>query len=68
MWVDDDKRILAFQGVVRPDDIDSGNTVLSEKVSDVRLVFKGAGPAHKATTRGLFSRIIQAIVDLLWPF
>jgi len=66
--IDDDKRVLKFQGVVRRADVSRKNTVESSKIANVRMSLRSTGPTHRSTRRGLFARIIHAIIDFIWPF
>ncbi len=41
---------------------------LDPNIANVRMSLRSTGPTHRATKRGLFARIIHAIIDFVWPF
>ncbi len=56
---------LTISGIVRPEDIDPDNTVLSTQVADAHLEYSGRGPNTIATRGpGWLARILQ----LIWLF
>lgn len=59
-----DGDILQFNltGMVRPDDIDRANTVLSSRVADALISYKTTGEFSKSQRKGLFSRILDWII------
>jgi flagellar L-ring protein precursor FlgH len=54
---------LRLSGVVNPQFIQPGNTVLSTTVSDARIEVSGAGLVNEAQTMGWMQRVFQTI----WP-
>jgi flagellar L-ring protein precursor FlgH len=48
---------IVMQGIVRPDDIDQSNTVVSPKVADVRLFLVGDGFLQELQSPGWLGRI-----------
>jgi len=61
---DRDLRLVHLCGIVRPVDIGTDNTVLSEHIADARISYEGMGPASRNKHKGWGSRF----VDLIWPF
>lgn len=56
---------LTISGIVRPEDIEPDNTVLSTRIADAHLEYSGAGPTTIATRGpGWLARILQ----LIWLF
>ena len=56
---------ITLSGIVRPQDIEPDNTVLSTHIADAHIEYSGAGPASLATRGpGWLSRILQ----LIWLF
>ncbi len=56
---------LTISGIVRPEDIDADNSVLSTQIADAHVEYSGAGPTA-LTTRGpgWFTRLLERV----WPF
>ena len=59
--VNSEKEILRVSGIVRPEDISSDNTVLSEKIADARIQYSGSGDLHQASRPGLLARFFNWI-------
>ncbi len=56
---------LTVTGIVRPEDIDVDNSVLSTQIADAHIEYSGMGPnAQIMKGPGWLTRILQAI----WPF
>jgi flagellar L-ring protein precursor FlgH len=53
-----DKMDVHLQGLVRPRDIASDNTVLSTQVADQVITFTGTGPVAQTQRPGLITRIL----------
>ena len=47
---------IRLSGVVRPEDISSGNTVSSTKVADAQISYTGTGDMNDSVTKGWLSR------------
>jgi flagellar L-ring protein precursor FlgH len=56
--------IVTVSGIVRPEDIDTNNTVLSRNLADARIVYTGDGILAEAQQPGWLGRV----VNILWPF
>ena len=56
---------IRIAGIVRPEDIDPLNVVLSTKVSDATFQYVGEGQIADATVMGWLSRFF---ISALWPF
>ena len=57
--VNNEKEILRVSGIVRPEDISSDNTVLSEKIADARIQYTGTGDNHNAARPGWLARFFN---------
>lgn len=59
-----ENQILILRGIVRPEDIQSDNTVLSTKIADAKIYLLGDGVIADKQGQGWLVRII----DKIWPF
>lgn len=59
-----EKQILILQGLVRPDDIATDNTILSSRVADAKVFFVGDGVLQDKQRPGWLVRVL----DKVWPF
>ena len=64
LTINNEKQILVLTGMVRPDDIDTNNTVLSSKVADAQIYYVGDGVLQDKQGPGWLVRIM----DKIWPF
>jgi flagellar L-ring protein precursor FlgH len=64
MTINNEKQILVFTGMTRPDDIDASNTVLSSKIADARIYYVGDGVLQDKQSPGWLVRLL----DKVWPF
>lgn len=62
--VNNDRKTIQIAGIVRPSDIKSDNTVLSEKLYDLQVSIVGDGPLTRAQQEGWLGRLLDAV----WPF
>ncbi|WP_297056995.1 flagellar basal body L-ring protein FlgH [Thermosulfurimonas sp.] len=62
---DADLEYIVLTGIVRPQDIDTDNTVLSTQLSDVTLEYSGRGP-NKEIIRG--PGWVAQLLHLIWLF
>ena len=60
----EDRKTIQIAGIVRPSDIKSDNTVLSEKLYDLQVSIVGDGPLSQAQQQGWLGKLL----DVLWPF
>lgn len=56
---------VRFSGIVRPEDIQPDNTVLSTKVANPRIAYGGNGVVNDANTMGWLARFFTSAI---WPF
>jgi flagellar L-ring protein precursor FlgH len=60
-----DLEYITLTGIVRPQDIDSDNSVLSSKISDLYIEYSGKGPISEAASGpGIITRLLR----LFWLF
>lgn len=60
-----DLEYITITGIVRPQDIEADNSVLSTKISDLYVEYSGKGPSSEATSGpGILTRLLQ----LFWLF
>jgi flagellar L-ring protein precursor FlgH len=59
IMVNDEKQNLILSGTVRPQDINSDNTILSTYVADAKIEYEGFGPVGEKTSPGIFTRILD---------
>ncbi|AAC07570.1 flagellar basal body L-ring protein FlgH [Aquifex aeolicus] len=58
------KREFLLRGIVRPEDIDSNNTVTSDKIADMEIFFEGRGYIVRGGEPGWLAKIFA----ILFPF
>ena len=56
--VNGEKEKMTVSGIVRPEDILSNNTILSENIGDAKISYQGRGLVDKGQKPGLFSRFL----------
>lgn len=59
------EEFVQISGVVRPQDIEANNTVLSSRVADARITYAGGGVLADANTVGWLGRFF---LSPLWPY
>ncbi|MFQ5596605.1 MAG: flagellar basal body L-ring protein FlgH [Nitrospiria bacterium] len=62
--INNEKEYLSVSGVIRPEDIGPGNTVLSTVIADAKIEYSGSGAIDDKQRPGWLMRII----DFIWPF
>ncbi|MDR2613373.1 MAG: flagellar basal body L-ring protein FlgH [Deltaproteobacteria bacterium] len=62
--VNNEKQYITVQGVVRPEDIATDNTVLSTYLADARIEYTGKGDITNKQREGWLTRL----VNVIWPF
>ncbi len=55
---------IRISGLIRPEDIDKDNRVISTKVANARIHYGGSGPLAEANTEGWLSRFFNSF---WWP-
>lgn len=61
--IHDGDEVVQFAGIIRPEDIQPDNTIASEKVADVRLVYKDVGMTGDTARAGIGSQWLTKY----WP-
>ncbi len=64
IYVNNEKKEILLQGIVRPKDIASDNSVLSTQVADAKIILTGIGVVGEKQRPGWLTRIFDGI----WPF
>ena len=57
--INDDKQNLIINGTIRPEDINSDNTIASTYVADAQILYEGNGPIGEKTSPGIITRILD---------
>ena len=55
---------IRLLGVIRPEDIDSQNTVLSSRIANAKISYTGAGDIADTSKKGWFTKLIDAVQPL----
>jgi flagellar L-ring protein precursor FlgH len=64
IMVNNEKHYITVQGVIRPADIATDNSVLSTYLADARIEYTGKGDLSRKQREGWLSRAL----DVIWPF
>jgi len=62
--VNEEDQYIVLSGIIRPEDITSGNTISSQYVSDAQIFYTGRGVVDDKLRPGWLTRV----VDWVWPF
>jgi flagellar L-ring protein precursor FlgH len=62
--VNNENQTIKVHGVIRMEDIDTTNTVLSTSIAEAKIELSGEGIVSDKQTPGWFSKIL----DYVWPF
>ncbi|ODN42000.1 flagellar basal body L-ring protein FlgH [Piscirickettsia litoralis] len=65
MKLNSGQEYIRLSGIVRPDDVDSTNTVQSTKIADARIAYSGTGSFADSSRQGWLSRFFGSVI---WPF
>ena len=58
----DDVEVVTISGIVRPQDIDAQNTVLSQEVANAKITYKGKGTISQGQRPGILARMLNWIL------
>lgn len=64
MRINNETELVNFSGIVRPEDLDANNTIVSTKVAEARMEITGLGVVSDKQRQGWLTRII----DHIWPW
>jgi flagellar L-ring protein precursor FlgH len=72
MWIEGQKLLSVSQGeeyvrvsgLVRPDDIGPGNTVVSNRIAQANITYTGAGDIADASKQGWYGRAFNVLSPL----
>ncbi|MEK7286654.1 MAG: flagellar basal body L-ring protein FlgH [Nitrospirota bacterium] len=62
--LNNEKEIITIKGIVRPEDIDTTNTIPSSKIADAKIEYTGKGVLNEAARQGWFGRLLNWIAPL----
>jgi flagellar L-ring protein precursor FlgH len=62
--INNERQYIILSGVVRPEDIQTDNSITSDLIADARVVYSGAGALADKQRPGLLGRLL----DVVWPF
>lgn len=62
--VNNETQLLSINGIIRPEDIGSNNTILSTYIADAKITYTGTGVLADKQRVGWFVRVL----DYIWPF
>lgn len=57
--INGEQEITSLEGTVRPQDVQSDNSVLSSYIADAKITYKGKGPIKDGSKVGFISRIVN---------
>ena len=64
IYVNNEKKELLLQGIVRPRDIAFNNTISSTQIADAKVIYTGIGVVAEKQRPGWAARLF----DFVWPF
>jgi flagellar L-ring protein FlgH len=64
IYVNNEKKEILLQGIIRPRDISYNNSILSTQVADAKVIYTGIGVVGEKQRPGWLARIL----DFAWPF
>jgi flagellar L-ring protein FlgH len=64
LYVNNEKKEILLQGIVRQKDIAADNTILSTQVADAKVMYTGIGVIGEKQRPGWLTRVF----DIVWPF
>ncbi len=62
--INEEKKEILVQGIVRPRDLDYNNSVQSSMIADAKIIYTGVGVLAEKQRPGWLARVVDAI----WPF
>ena len=62
--VNAEDQYIVLSGIIRPEDITTGNTISSQYISDAQILYTGRGIVNDKMHPGWLTRV----VDWVWPF
>ena len=60
--VNEELRELRVSGIIRPQDIDRGNTILYDKMAEARISYGGRGSVSRQQVRGYGEDVLDVIL------
>jgi flagellar L-ring protein FlgH len=62
--INEEKKEILIQGIVRPRDLDYNNSVQSSMIADAKIIYTGVGVIGEKQRPGWLARMVDAV----WPF
>jgi flagellar L-ring protein precursor FlgH len=62
--INNERQYIIISGVIRPEDIQTDNSITSDLIADARVVYSGTGALADKQRPGLLGRLL----DVVWPF
>jgi flagellar L-ring protein precursor FlgH len=62
--INNERQYIIISGVIRPEDVQTDNSITSDLIADARVVYSGAGALADKQRPGLLGRLL----DVVWPF
>ncbi len=62
--VNDEEHHFYISGVIRPQDVEEGNQIYSDRIAEAQIEFTGRGAISEKSSPGWFS----SFIDFIWPF
>lgn len=66
--IDQETKLIEFNGIVRRYDVRADNTIASELVANAQITYKGSGPLTDSTNRFGLGGVIHRAIQWIWPF
>ncbi|MEW6620392.1 MAG: flagellar basal body L-ring protein FlgH [bacterium] len=66
LLINNEEQILAVSGVIRPEDIEADNSILSTYILDASIKYKGGTSLSDKEKRGVITRVLTKIVNVLF--
>jgi flagellar L-ring protein FlgH len=64
IYINNEKKEILLQGVIRQRDIATDNSILSTQVADAKVIYTGIGTIGEKQRPGWMARVF----DMVWPF
>jgi flagellar L-ring protein precursor FlgH len=62
--INNERQYIIISGIVRPEDINTDNSITSDRIANARIEYSGSGVLAEKQRPGWLSRVL----DVIWPF